>query len=104
MDNNNPAEMSNADLERDMQQNKLTGNQEDVSKSTAAEGVLKTPPQDASSAVHHHTARNQGDEQDLDDLVHKQGAENIHNGNLPGPDDIPEWEDEEIDGDDKISS
>ena len=49
MDNNNPAEMSNEDLEKDMEQRKLetpTGNQEKLNKSTAAEGTLKTPEQD----------------------------------------------------------
>ncbi|MCW3111134.1 MAG: hypothetical protein JWQ09_5640, partial [Segetibacter sp.] len=35
MDNNNPSEMTNEDLEKDMQQK----NQENLNKSTAAEGT-----------------------------------------------------------------
>jgi hypothetical protein len=104
--NNNPAEMTNQDLEKEMQNNnyqdKATGNQEDVSKSTAAEGTLKTPAEDQSSAVNPHTAYNADTEQDLDDLVHRRAEEEVHNGNLPSPEDIPAWEDE--DDDNKISS
>ena len=104
MDNNNPAEMTNEDLEKDMQQNNkgsnTATNQENVNKSTAAEGTLKTPSPDTSSAVTHHTSYKEGQEQDLDDLVHQQAQEVSHNGNLPSPDDdIPNWEGDEIDGD-----
>lgn len=106
MDNNNPAEMSNEDLEKDMQKSNEGGNraanQENINKSTAAEGTLKTPSQDSSSAVSHHTSYNEGQEQDLDDLVHRQAEEEIHNGNLPSPEDIPAWEGDETDND-KIS-
>ena len=101
MNNNNPAEMTNEDLEKDMENYKSTGNQENVSKSTAAEGTLKTPDEDQSSAVNLHTAYNAGTEQDLDDLVHRKAEEDSHNGNLPDPEDIPAWEDE--DDDNKIS-
>ena len=101
MNNNNPAEMTNEDLEKDMENYKSTGNQEDVSKSTAAEGTLKTPDEDQSSAVNLHTAYDAGTEQDLDDLVHRKAEEDSHNGNLPDPEDIPAWEDE--DDDNKIS-
>lgn len=100
--NNNPAEMTNEDLEKDMQNsNNRTGNREDVSKSTAAEGTLKTPREDTSSAVSQHTAYNAGNEQDLDDLVHRRAEEESHNGTLPNPEDIPAWEGE--DDDDKMS-
>ncbi len=104
MDNNNPDEMSNEDLERAMPQNKLTGNQENVSQSTAAEGALKTPSEDTSSAVSHHTSYNEGEEQDLDDLVHRKAQEkDSQDGNLPSPEDTPEWEDEDT-GNNNISS
>ena len=100
--NNNPDEMSNMDLENDMQQGKtgkkLTGNQEDVSLSTAAEGTLKTPPAGSQRAP-----RTAGEERDVDDLVHQRGEEDSQDGSLPNPDDTPEWEDDEID-DNKISS
>lgn len=50
MESNNPNNMSNQDLENDMQQlsseNNLQGNQEKVNKSTATEGTLKEPEQD----------------------------------------------------------
>ncbi len=54
MNNDNPAEMSNEDLEKDTQQRNLetpTGNQENLNKSTAAEGTLKTPEEDESSKI-----------------------------------------------------
>lgn len=97
----NPAKMSNADLEKDMQdrmeQNHTSGNQEFVNKSTAAEGQLKSSTDDLSSAVDHHTGYNANDEQDLDDLVHRQADEGGQDGSLPSPEDIPEWEDDELD-------
>jgi hypothetical protein len=99
---NNPAQMTNEDLEKDMQsdaKSNATGNQENVNKSTAAEGTLKSP-EDISSAVSHHTSYNAGEEQDLDDLVHRR-AEEESDGNLPNPEDIPAWEGE--DDDDKIT-
>ena len=102
MNNNNPAEMTNEDLEKDMENYNNTGNPENVSKSTAAEGTLKTPAEDQSSAVNVHTAYKEGDEQDLDDLVHRRSEEDTHNGNRPDPEDIPAWEDE--DDINKISS
>lgn len=105
MDNNNPAEMSNEDLEKDMQQrsaeNNTTGNQENVNKSTAAEGTLKTPEQHEATALTTNSY-NPMEEQDLDDLVHKQAQEDPQDGSLPDPDVIPEWEDE--DDENKISS
>ena len=94
--------MTNEDLEKDMENYNNTGNQENVSKSTAAEGILKTPTEDQSSAVNVHTAYKESDEQDLDDLVHRRSEEDTHNGNLPDPEDIPAWEDE--DDINKISS
>ena len=50
MENNNPNNMSNQDVEKDMQlssENNLQGNQENVNKSTASEGTLIEPDQDA---------------------------------------------------------
>lgn len=53
MENNNPNNMTNEDLEKDMQQlsseNNLKGNQENVNKSTATEGTLIEPEQDIHS-------------------------------------------------------
>lgn len=60
MDNNNPAEMSNMDLEKDMQQkNEVDNNSlndENVNKSTASEGTLITPDEDESSKINMSTA------------------------------------------------
>ena len=107
MDNNNPAEMSNQDLEKDMEQRKLetpTGNQEKLNKSTAAEGTLKTPEQDESSKINMQTVHNADQEQDLDDLVHTQAAEKeAGSGTMPDPEALDTWEanDDDIN---KISS
>ena len=91
MDNNNPAEMSNTDLEKDMQQKNEEGNdfknEENVNKSTAAEGTLKTPDEDESSKINMSTAYKQDEEQDLDDLVHAKAKES-HNGSLPDPEEV----------------
>lgn len=88
MDSNNPAEMSNTDLEKDMQQKNErennSANEENVNKSTAAEGTLKTPDEDESSKVNMSTAYKKDEEQDLDDLVHQRAKES-HNGSLPDP-------------------
>jgi hypothetical protein len=87
MDNNNPAEMSNMDLEKDMQQRNREDdfvNDEDVSKSTAAEGTLKNADADESSKVGMSTEYKKDEEQDLDDLVHVRAKEG-HNGSLPDP-------------------
>ncbi len=89
MDNNNPAEMSNIDLEKDMKQKNeesdALDNEENVNKSTAAEGTLITPEEDESSKINMSTAYKQDQEQDLDDLVHTRAKES-HNGSLPDPD------------------
>ncbi|HLL44761.1 MAG TPA: hypothetical protein VK369_16540 [Segetibacter sp.] len=88
MDNNNPAEMSNIDLEKDMKQkneeesNSL--NDENVNKSTAAEGTLITPDEDESSKIIMSTAYKKEEEQNLDDLVHVRANES-HSGTLPDP-------------------
>lgn len=100
MNNNNPAEMSNQDLENDMQNNSETkGNQEKVSKSSAAEGTLKTPEQDESSKINMNTVYKADEEQDLDDLVHTQAAEqDSQDGSMPDPEALDSWEtnDEDI--------
>ena len=88
MDNSNPAEMSNIDLEKDMKQknekesNSL--NDENVNKSTAAEGTLITPEEDQSSKINMSTAYKKDKEQDLNDLVHERANES-HSGTLPDP-------------------
>ena len=88
MDNSNPAEMSNIDLEKDMKQknekesNSL--NDENVNKSTAAEGTLITPEEDQSSKINMSTAYKKDEEQDLNDLVHERANES-HSGTLPDP-------------------
>ena len=107
MDNNNPAEMSNQDLENEMQQYnaETEGNQEDVNKSTAAEGTLKTPEADELSKINVSTVYKDDQEQDLDDLVHTQAAEKeiTHNGSMPDPEEVGNWENNDDDLN-KISS
>ncbi len=91
MENNNPAEMSNTDLEKDMQQKNKEDNsfknEENINKSTAAEGTLKTPDEDESSKINMSTAYKESEEQDLDDLVHIRAKE-VHNGSLPDPEEV----------------
>lgn len=101
MDNNNPAEMSNEDLEKDMQHR----NQENVNKSTAAEGTLKEIDEDEATRTSMHTAYKGDEEQDLDDLVHEQAAEveDSQDGSLPDPEEVGNWESNEDDIN-KISS
>lgn len=81
MDSNNPAEMSNANLEKDMQQKneeiKHSANQENVSKSTAAEGTLISPSEDPSSAIARSTTYDAGKEQDLTILSTGSQTKNI---------------------------
>ncbi|MEJ7683918.1 MAG: hypothetical protein WKG06_39890 [Segetibacter sp.] len=88
MATNNPAEMSNIDLEKDMQQKNEKEsnpvNEENVNKSTAAEGTLKTTDEDESSKINMSTVYKESEEQDLDDLVHTRTKES-HNGSLPDP-------------------
>jgi hypothetical protein len=108
MDNNNPAEMSNQDLENDMQQkNQETpiGNQEKLSKSTAAEGTLKTPEEDGSSIINIKSTDQPGNKQELDnsgDLIDPEEKVE-HNGNMPDPEEIGSWESNDDDVN-KISS
>ena len=108
MANDNPAEMSNQDLENDMEQknSELTkGNQETVNKSTAAEGDLITPDQDEASRINMTTAYKADEEQDLDDLIHTQAAEEVdsQDGSIPDPEEIGNWESNDDDIN-KISS
>jgi hypothetical protein len=99
--------MSNEDLEKDMEQRKQetpTGNQEKLNKSTAAEGTLKTPEQDESSKVNIQTVHKAEEEQDLDDLIHRQATEKeVSAGTMPDPEALDTWEtnDDDIN---KISS
>ncbi|GEO08017.1 hypothetical protein SAE01_05130 [Segetibacter aerophilus] len=93
MDNNNPAEMSNEDLEKDMQQRNDEdgkGNQEHVQKSTATEGELLTPATDPASAP----------------KIDASGFivdENAHVGNMPDPEALDSWESNDDDPN-KLSS
>jgi hypothetical protein len=108
MNNDNPAEMSNEDLEKDMEQKNLEkpkGNQEKLNKSTASEGILKTPEQDESSKINMHTVYKEDSEQDLDDLVHTQAAEKEASdvGTIPDPEALDNWESNDDDSN-KISS
>jgi hypothetical protein len=98
MDNNNPAEMSNYDLEKDMEQKNLeakrSGNQEFVNKSSASEGRLKTPDQDEGSIERIRRVYTDNDERDLDDLVHASAdeEEDSQDGSLPDPEELDNWE------------
>ena len=87
MDNNNPAEMSNEDLEKEMEQKneevKSEMNQENVKKTTASEGTLKSPSEDQHS-------------------VEKLSAES-HDGSMPDPEELSTWESNDDDPN-KISS
>jgi hypothetical protein len=92
MDTNNPAELSNEDLENDMEQKnreaKQAGNQEHVNKSSAAEGELISPEQDPASAP----------------KVDSQGFivdEDSQDGSMPDPEALDTWEAD--DDPDKIS-
>ena len=102
MNNDNPSEMSNSDLEKDMQQNNDENstfvNQENVSKSTAAEGTLISSSEEPSSAIARDTTYSSDKEQDLDDLIHRQSEEK-HNGTMPNPEEVSNWEDRQIDTD-----
>ena len=94
MDNNNPAEMSNNDLEKDMQnrnQDDLAEQREKTNKSTAAEGDLIDPSEDKHSI--HNVRPVSGEERDLDDLVHSAADdEDSQDGALPDPEEIDNWE------------
>jgi len=107
MPNDNPAEMTNQDLENDMQRNAGDGgnqNQEAVSKSSAAEGSLKTPEQDESSKINMNDTILHNEEQDSDDLVHGQAAEDdSQDGSMPDPEALDNWESNDDDPN-KISS
>jgi hypothetical protein len=94
MENGNPNNMSNEDLENDMQQKKseidFKGNQENVQTTTAAEGTLITPEQDP----------NKKDAVNAGDLADDGGED----GSLPDPEETSLNEDEDgYDDPDKIS-
>jgi hypothetical protein len=97
MQNDNPNNMTNDDLEKDMQHRQydqdLKGNQENVKKTTAAEGDLITPEQDPNSKP---PATGNESEANLDDVVHADGA-------LPDPDALSLNEEEGYDDPDKFS-
>lgn len=104
MDHNNPAEMSNEDLERDMQQKNLErpeGNQELLNKSTAAEGTLKSPEEDTTAGIR-RTASNYTPSEDLDDTIHEQSSDDSQDGSAPDPESLDNWENNE-DNSNKIS-
>ncbi len=102
MAKNNPADMSNDDLEKDMEQKnqeaKEAGNQEHVNKSTASEGALITSDEDEASKEKIGNINNDTEEQDLDELVHqqpKQGGADSQDGSLPDPEELSAWEGKE---------
>lgn len=85
MENNNPNNMSNEDLEKDTQQlsseNNLKGNQENVNKSTATEGTLIEPEQD----------------------IHSKEVNGGEDGSLPDSEELSLEEEDGYDDPDKIS-
>ena len=103
MDNNNPAEMSNQDLENDMEQkNHNSRNQENVKKTTASEGKLLDPSNDPASVQN----LSSGKQTELDssgniksDNVKSEGNQD---GSMPDPEEVDLWENN--DTGDKMSS
>ena len=94
MSNENPAEMSNADLEKDMEQRNLEtpkGNQEKLNKSTAAEGTLLTPDQDPFSKSNLRKTSNQSDDPQL------TSDEDSQDGSGPDPEAMSNWENNDDD-------
>ena len=93
MDMNNPAEMSNEDLEKDMEQKnqeaKASGNQEHVNKSTAAEGDLISPSEDPASAP----------QVDASGFIVDEDSQD---GSMPDPEALDSWESNDDDAD-KVS-
>ncbi len=86
MENNNPNNMSNEDLEKDTQQlsseNNLKGNQENANKSTATEGTLIEPEED----------------------IHSKGTNSGEDGSMPDSEELSlEEEEDGYDDPDKIS-
>lgn len=104
MDSQNPADMSNQDLENDMQGSgdATKGNQEKVNKSTAAEGTLISPDEDQSSKTNIQSQFKDDTEQDPDDLVHSGAEDKSQDGSMPDPETLDNWESNE-DDDNKIS-
>jgi hypothetical protein len=94
MQDYNPNDMSNEDLEKDMQQkhteNDLKGNQENIKKTTAAEGTLITPEQDPNNKAAINS----------DDQTRQSGED----GSLPDPEETSLVEEEDgYDDPDKFS-
>ncbi|MDB5250803.1 MAG: hypothetical protein JWQ40_5197 [Segetibacter sp.] len=98
MDNTNPADMSNEDLEKDMEQknNEKTG-QEHVQKTTATEGRILDPSEDPASVQNISS----GKAQELDSAGNIK-TEDSQDGSGPDPEDIDLWEND--DKGDKMSS
>ncbi|MBA4139979.1 MAG: hypothetical protein H0X70_05665 [Segetibacter sp.] len=101
MEKNNPNNMSNQDLENDMQQlsseNNLKGNQEKVNKSSATEGTLIEPEQD----LHQKQAVDYFGNIKSDSNNTQDGGED---GSLPDPEELSlEEEEESFNDPDKIS-
>ena len=100
MENNNPNNMSNQDVEKDMQlssENNLQGNQENVNKSTASEGTLIEPEQDP----HQKQAVDYFGNIKSDSNNTQDGGED---GSLPDPEELSlEEEEESFNDPDKIS-
>jgi hypothetical protein len=89
MDNDNPAEMSNEDLEKDMQQKNQENkdNQEHVSKSSASEGQLLDPSKDPASV--HNLSSGAATELDSAGNIKYEGNQD---GSMPDPEETGLWE------------
>lgn len=81
MNNSNPAEMSNQDLEDDMQQRNETdnNNQENVQTSTATEGELINPSDDPAEAQ----------QVDASGFIVDEASQD---GSAPDPEALESWE------------
>ncbi len=105
MENNNPAEMSNEDLEKDQQQfdqNQQSGNQEHVKKSSATEGSLLTPENDPSSIDKIHAVTQPNTEIATEEYAQSAEDEDSQDGSMPDPEELDQWETND-DNPDKIS-
>lgn len=91
MAENNPANMSNEDLEKDVNSNDLEKSDAAQNHSTASEGYLP----DEEKTINENTDFDPSKEVDMDDLVHQQPA--THKGTIPDPETTSLEEDDEFD-------
>ena len=95
MENDNPAEMSNQDLEKAMEQ---SGSEELVNKSSASEGKLLTPENDPASVQNLGVEGTAGKLDSAGNII----TEDSQDGSLPDPEEVKLWEAD--DSGDKTSS